>query len=97
MRFDPILRAIVDTGTLVASARVLAGLMARLDMPEVLGELSARIVLGPFALGSLQIGDQPLAFNEHVLAFAEIEAIPSWSRRQASSDSRFHDGALQPT
>jgi len=50
--------------------------MARLDMPEVLGELFAGIVLGPFALGSLQIGDQPLvAFNEHVLAFAEIGAI----------------------
>jgi len=45
-------------------------------MPEVLGELFAGIVLGPFALGSLQIWGEPLvAFNEHVLAFAEIGAI----------------------
>jgi len=76
LQFDPILRAIVDISILVAFAKVLAGLMARLDMPEVLGELFAGIVLGPFALGSLQIRGEPLvAFNEHVLAFAEIGAI----------------------
>ena len=76
MQFDPILRAIVDISILVAFAKILAGLMARLNMPEVLGELFAGIVLGPFALGSLQIWGEPLvAFNEHVLAFAEIGAI----------------------
>ena len=76
MQFDPILRAIVDISILVAFAKILAGLMARLDMPEVLGELFAGIVLGPFALGSLQIWGEPLvAFNDHVLAFAEIGAI----------------------
>ncbi|MGB9022942.1 MAG: cation:proton antiporter [Candidatus Bathyarchaeia archaeon] len=73
---DPILRAIVDISILVAFAKILAGLMARFDLPEVLGELFAGIVLGPFALGSLQIWGEPLvAFNEHVLAFAEIGAI----------------------
>jgi Kef-type K+ transport system membrane component KefB len=73
---DPILRAIVDISILVAFAKILAGVMARFDLPEVLGELFAGIVLGPFALGSLQIGGQPLvAFNDHVLAFAEIGAI----------------------
>jgi Kef-type K+ transport system membrane component KefB len=41
-----------------------------------LGELFAGIILGPFALGSLQIQGQPLiALNEHVIAFAEIGAI----------------------
>ena len=76
MQFDPIIRAIVDISILVAFAKILAGLMARFDMPEVLGELFAGIVLGPFALGSLQIWGEPLvAFNEHVLAFAEIGAI----------------------
>ena len=73
---DPVIRAIVDIGILVTLAKILAGLMARLGMPEVLGELFAGIVLGPFALGSLQIGGEPLvALNEHVLAFAEIGAI----------------------
>ena len=76
MQFDPIIRAIVDISILVAFAKILAGLMARFDMPEVLGELFAGIVLGPFALGSLQIWGEPLvAFNEHVLAFAEMGAI----------------------
>jgi len=76
LQFDPIIRAIVDISILVAFAKILAGLMARFDMPEVLGELFAGIVLGPFALGSLQIWGEPLvAFNEHVLAFAEIGAI----------------------
>lgn len=76
MQFDPILRAIVDISILVAFAKILAGLMARLNMPEVLGELFAGMVLGPFALGSLQIWGEPLvAFNDHVLAFAEIGAI----------------------
>jgi len=76
LQFDPILRAIIDISILVAFAKILAGLMARLDMPEVLGELFAGMVLGPFALGSLQIWGEPLvAFNEHVLAFAEIGAI----------------------
>jgi len=76
MHFDPILRAIVDISILIAFAKILAGVMERFDMPEVLGELFAGVVLGPFALGSLQIGGEPLvAFNEHVLAFGEIGAI----------------------
>lgn len=76
MSLDPILRAIVDISILVAAAKILAGIMARFDLPQVLGELFAGIVLGPFALGSLQIAGEPLvAFNDHVLAFAEIGAI----------------------
>ena len=76
MHFDPIMRAIVDISILIAFAKILAGLMERIGMPEVLGELFAGMILGPFALGSLQIGGEPLvAFNEHVLAFAEIGAI----------------------
>lgn len=76
LSLDPILRAIVDISILVAFAKVLAGVMARFDLPEVLGELFAGIILGPFALGSLQIAGEPLVtFNDHVLAFAEIGAI----------------------
>lgn len=76
MHFDPIMRAIIDISILVAFAKILAGVMKRFDMPEVLGELFAGMILSPFALGSLQIGGEPLvAFNEHVLAFAEIGAI----------------------
>jgi len=48
-------------------------MMKRFDMHEVVGELFAGMILGPFALGSLQISGEPLvAFNEHVLTFAEV-------------------------
>ena len=70
------MRAIIDIGILVAFAKILSGLMVRLNLPQVLGDLFAGIILGPFAFGSLQIGGEPLvAFNEHVLAFGEIGAI----------------------
>ncbi len=70
------MRAIIDISILVAFAKILSGLMIRLNLPQVLGDLFAGMLLGPFALGSLQIGGEPLvAFNEHVLAFGEIGAI----------------------
>lgn len=76
MYFDPILRAIIDISILIAFAKVLAGALARFQLPEVLGELFAGIILGPFAFGSLQIGGEPLVvLNEHVQAFGEIGAI----------------------
>jgi Kef-type K+ transport system membrane component KefB len=76
VHFDPIIRAIVDIGILIAFAKILGGVMQRLDMPEVLGELFAGMILGPYALGSVEIHGEPLvAFNEHVLAFGEIGAI----------------------
>jgi Kef-type K+ transport system membrane component KefB len=76
LQLDPIIRAIIDVSILIAFAKILAGIMQRLNLPEVLGELFAGIILGPFALGSLRVGSEPLlAFNEYVSAFAEIGAI----------------------
>lgn len=76
MPFDPILRAIVDISLLITFAKILAGLMKYVHMPEVLGELFAGMVLGPYALGSLHIFGEPLvSFNAYVLAFGEIGAI----------------------
>lgn len=73
---DPILRAIIDISILIAFAKILSGIMVRFDLPEVLGELFAGVILGPFAFGSLQIGGESLvAFNEPVLVFGEIGAI----------------------
>jgi len=60
LHFDPVLRAIVDISILVTFAKILAGVMKRFDMPEVLGELFAGIILGPFALGSVQLSGEPL-------------------------------------
>jgi len=84
LHFDPIMRAIIDISMLVVFAKILAGMMKRFDMPEVLGELFAGMILGPFAPGSLQISGEPLvAFNEHVLAFAEVWAILEPIRKMA--------------
>ena len=74
--FDPVLRAIIDISILITFAKIFSIVAAHFRMPEVLGELFAGIVFGPFALGSLMIGGEVLvAFNDHVLAFAEIGAI----------------------
>ncbi len=76
MAFDPILRAIIDISLLITFAKIFAGIMNYVHMPEVLGELIAGMVLGPYALGALSIGGEPLvSFNDYVLAFGEIGAI----------------------
>lgn len=76
MALDPVLRAIIDIGILIVVAKIFSGILAHFKLPEVLGELFAGIVMGPFALGALQIAGIPLIeLNEHVLAFAEIGAI----------------------
>jgi len=56
---------------------MLGELFLALKLPEVLGELFAGIIFGPYALGSaIQIYGTPLVeFNDIVLATAEIGAI----------------------
>ena len=53
MALDPVLRAIVTICILVFSAKVLGEIFSWRKIPSVLGELSAGIILGPFALGSI--------------------------------------------
>ena len=57
MHFDPILRAIIDISILIAAAKILAGVMKRFDMPEVLGELFAGIILGPLRLDLCKLAE----------------------------------------
>jgi len=73
---EPVYRAIVEISILICFAKILAGVFSKLGLPEVLGELFAGIMLGPYALGSLEIlGFQLITLNEHVIAFAQIGAI----------------------
>jgi len=74
---EPVLRAIISIAVLVFLAKLLGELFLRLRLPEVLGELFAGIIFGPYTLGSaIKLNEVPLVeFNEIVFAFAEIGAI----------------------
>jgi Kef-type K+ transport system membrane component KefB len=77
LALDIVLRAIVTVCILVFSAKVLGEVFSWRKIPSVLGELTAGIVLGPFALGSLLVvnGTHLIEINEIVLAFGEIGGI----------------------
>jgi len=74
---DPILRAIVTVGVLVFFAKILASVFSSMKLPEVIGELLAGVVFGPYALGSgiIIFGEPLVVLNEFVDALAEIGAI----------------------
>lgn len=77
MALDIVLRAIATICILVFSAKVLGEVFSWRKIPSVLGELTAGIVLGPFALGSLLVVNDThlIEINEIVLAFGEIGGI----------------------
>lgn len=73
---DPVLQAIEAVSILLLGAKLLAELFARFHIPEVLGELSAGIILGPLYFGGLlPLPTSPVQVNQIVLAFAQIGAI----------------------
>ncbi len=48
---DPLLRAILTIGVLIVTAKLLGELFLSLKLPQILGELVAGIIFGPFLLG----------------------------------------------
>jgi len=74
---DPIMRAIVTISVLIFFAKVLASVFSNMKLPEVLGELLAGVIFGPYALGAgiIIFGEPLVVLNEYVDAFAEIGAI----------------------
>jgi Kef-type K+ transport system membrane component KefB len=75
-KLDPIYKAIINISLLVFAAKILSVLFARVRLPEVLGELAAGMILGPYALGGIIILGEPLMeLNEYVQVFAEVGAI----------------------
>ncbi len=77
MALNAALTAIVTICILVFSAKLLGEVFSWRKIPSVLGELTAGILLGPYALGSLIAinGTPVIVINEIVKAFAEIGGI----------------------
>lgn len=72
-----VLQTVIAISFLVLLGRILGTVFARFKLPEVIGEVTAGIILGPFALGGIiMLIDRPLVeLNELMLAFAEIGGI----------------------
>lgn len=77
MALDIVLKATVTICILVFSAKVLGEIFSWRKIPSVLGELSAGILLGPYAFGALIVvnGTPVIELNEIVRAFGEIGGI----------------------
>ena len=71
------IETIIGVGILLFAAKLMAELFLRLKLPIVLGELIAGMIVGPFALGGLQIidGKQLLQINVEIKILGEMGAI----------------------
>jgi len=71
------IETIIGVGILLFAAKLMAELFLRLKLPIVLGELIAGMVVGPFALGGIQIADgkQLLQINNEIRILGEMGAI----------------------
>ena len=71
------IETIIGVGILLFAAKLMAELFLRLKLPIVLGELIAGMIVGPFALGGLQIidGKQLLQINDEIRVLGEMGAI----------------------
>jgi Kef-type K+ transport system membrane component KefB len=72
-----IVHVIISLGVLLFAAKLMAELFHRIKLPNVLGELLAGIIVGPFALGGLYLlDDEPLVnLDETIRHIGEIAAI----------------------
>jgi Kef-type K+ transport system membrane component KefB len=77
MALDAAIRAIITICVLVFSAKLLGEIFAKVKIPSVLGELTAGILLGPYALGAIITvsGSPVIELNTVVQAFGEIGGI----------------------
>src|SRR6478735_8417049 len=68
---------IISLSILLFTAKLFAELFQRLNMPIVLGELLAGIVVGPYALGGLPLfnGQSLVVLDETIKHFGELSAI----------------------
>ena len=71
------LHIMISIGVLLFAAKLFAELFARFKLPIVLGELTAGIIVGPFALGAVPVfnGEPLVVLDETVLQIGEISAV----------------------
>ena len=71
------LRTIITICLFLFAAKLLAEVFNRIKLPIVLGELTAGIIIGPFALGGLSLfnGEPLIELNDSVRVIGEIGAI----------------------
>jgi len=74
---DIVLRTVLGLSILVVVGRVLGGLLSKIKVPEIVGEISSGIILAPSALGGLiyVFGGPLIELNELMLAFASFGGI----------------------
>jgi len=74
---EAFIHVLISLAILLFAAKIFAEVFNKLKLPVVLGELLAGIIVGPFALGSLQLFDgKPLVIlNETVRQIGEIAGI----------------------
>jgi Na+:H+ antiporter len=74
---ETFIHVLISLAILLFAAKIFAEVFNKLKLPVVLGELLAGIIVGPFALGSLQLFDgKPLVIlNETVRQIGEIAGI----------------------
>jgi Kef-type K+ transport system membrane component KefB len=72
-----LIHVLITLAVLLFAAKIFAEIFNKLRLPVVLGELTAGIIMGPFAIGSITIFDgKPLVIlNETVLQIGEIAGI----------------------
>ena len=76
MEQSTLFRAVVDICMLIIFGELASTLSARLNLPRILGPLFAGILLGPYLLGGVYIGDKPfIEFTNLILIFSEIGAV----------------------
>jgi Kef-type K+ transport system membrane component KefB len=74
---EGIIHVLISLAVLLFAAKIFAELFNKLRLPTVLGELTAGIIVGPFALGSVPVFDgKPLVIlNETMRQIGEIAGI----------------------
>lgn len=72
-----VIRTIIGICFLVFMAKVIAGICTKYKVPEVVGEVLAGIIFGPYALGGMIFffGEPIIQVNEITLSFAHIGGI----------------------
>ena len=72
-----IIQTIIGIGVLLFAAKLMGELFVRINLPVVLGELIAGMIVGPFALGAFLVldGRSVMAIDDQMRTLAEIGAI----------------------